>query len=123
MRVLYSFVWNHVKYTNMEGFPRVSCILPHHSVMCLALQLLLIPIHYKLANMKTFRELEKLPPDQQQKLITQVLKETLPAANDDILVDRIHPLLYQSGVITSEEATELLGISVYWKGEDHKTLH
>ena len=60
--------------------------------------------------MKTFRELEKLPPDQQQKLITQVLKETLPAAKDDILVDKIRPLLYQNGVITNEEATELLGV-------------
>ena len=60
--------------------------------------------------MKTFRELEKLPPDQQQKLITQVLKETLPAAKDDLSIDEIRPLLYQSGVITSEEATELLGI-------------
>ena len=60
--------------------------------------------------MKTFRELEKLPPDQQQKLITQVLKETLPVAKDDLSIDEIHPMLYESGVITSEEATELLGI-------------
>ena len=60
--------------------------------------------------MKTFRELEKLPPDQQQKLITQVLKETLPAAKDDILVDKIRPLLYQNGIITDEEATELFGV-------------
>ena len=64
----------------------------------------------KLASMKTFRELDKLPPDQQQKLITQVLKETLPAAKDNLSIDEIRPLLYQSGVITSEEATELLGI-------------
>ena len=64
----------------------------------------------KLASMKTFRELEKLPPDQQQKLITQVLKETLPAAKDDILVDKIRPLLYQNGVITDKEATELFGL-------------
>ena len=64
----------------------------------------------KLASMKTFRELENLPPDQQQKLITQVLKETLSAAKDDLSINEIHPLLYQSGVITSEEATELLGI-------------
>ena len=60
--------------------------------------------------MKTFRELEKLLPDQQQKLITQVLKETLPAAKDDLSIDEMRPLLYESGVITSEEATELLGI-------------
>ena len=60
--------------------------------------------------MKTFRELEKLPPDQQQKLITQVLKEALPAAKDDLSINEISPLLYESGVITSEEATELLGI-------------
>ena len=64
----------------------------------------------KLASMKTFRELEKLPPDQQQKLITQVLKETLPAAKDDILVDKLRPLLYQNGIITNEEATELFGV-------------
>ena len=64
----------------------------------------------KLASMKTFRELEKLPPDQQQKLITEVLKETLPTAKDDLSINEISPLLYQSGVITSEEATELLGI-------------
>ena len=61
----------------------------------------------KLTSMKTFRELEKLPRDQQRKLITQVLKETLPAAKDDILVDKIRPLLYQNGVITDKEATEL----------------
>ena len=60
--------------------------------------------------MKTFRELEKLPPDQQQKLITQVLKEALPATKDDLSIDEMRPLLYESGVITSEEATELLGI-------------
>ena len=60
--------------------------------------------------MKTFRELEKLPPDQQQELITQVLKETLPDAEDNLSVDEIRLLLYQSGVITDEEATELLGI-------------
>ena len=59
--------------------------------------------------MKTFRELEKLPPDQQQKLIAQALRETLPAAKDDLSIDDIRPLLYQNGVITNEETTELLG--------------
>ena len=43
-------------------------------------------------------------------VLTQVLKETLPAAKHDLLIDEIRPLLYQNGVITSEEATELLGI-------------
>ena len=64
----------------------------------------------RLASIQTFRELEKLPPDQQQKLITQVLRESLPTAKDDLLIDEIRPLLYQNGVITSEEATELLGV-------------
>ena len=68
--------------------------------------------------MKTFKELEKFPPDQQQKLITQVLKETLPAAKDDLFIDEIRPLLYQNGVITSEEATELLGV---FTGEEKVT--
>ena len=55
-------------------------------------------------------ELEKLTPDQQQQVLTQVLQETLPAAKRDLSIDEIRPLLYQNGVITSEEATELLGI-------------
>ena len=62
-----------------------------------------------LASMKTFRELEKLPPDQQQKLITQVLKEALPTAKDDLSINEIRPLLYESGVITSEER-----LQSYW---------
>jgi len=55
-------------------------------------------------------ELEKLSPEQQQEVLTQVLKEALPAAKHDLSIDEIRPLLYQNGVITSEEATELLGI-------------
>ena len=55
-------------------------------------------------------ELEKLSPDQQQEVLSQVLQETLPAAKRDLSIDEIRPLLYQNGVITSEEATELLGI-------------
>ena len=43
-------------------------------------------------------------------MLTQVLKETLPAAKDHLSIDKIRPLLYQKGVITSEEATELLGV-------------
>ena len=70
------------------------------------------------ASMKTFRELEKLPPDQQQKLIAQVLKETLPAAKDDLIIDEMRPLLIQNGVITNKEATELLGI---FSGEEKVT--
>ena len=67
-------------------------------------------VYTKLASIKMFHELEKFPPDQQQKLITQVLKETLPAAKGSLSIDQIHPLLYQNGVITSEEAKDLLGI-------------
>ena len=78
--------------------------------MCLLHSSTAAAVYTKLTSMKTFQELDKLPLDQQQKLITQVLKEALPAAKDDILVDKIRPLLCQSGVITSEEATELLGI-------------
>ena len=63
-----------------------------------------------MTSIKTFQELEKLPPGRQQKLITQVLKETLPAAKDGLLIDDISPMLYEKRVITSEEATELLGI-------------
>ena len=72
----------------------------------------------KMASLKTFRELEKFPPDQQQQLIAQVLKEALPAAKDDLFIDDIRPQLYQNGVITSEEATELLGI---FTGEEKVT--
>ena len=67
-------------------------------------------VYTKLTSMKTFQELENFPPDQQQELITQVLKEILPAAKGSLSIDEIRPLLYQNGVITSEEATELLGI-------------
>jgi len=63
-------------------------------------------------------ELEKLSPDQQQEVLTQVLKETLPAAKHHLSIDEIRPLLYQNGVITSEEATELLGI---FSGEEKIT--
>ena len=59
-----------------------------------------------------------MPPDQQQKLIAQVLKESLPSAKDDLIIDEIRPLLMQNGVITSEEATELLGI---FSGEEKIT--
>ena len=55
-------------------------------------------------------ELEKLTPDQKQEVLTQVFKETLPAAKHDLSIDEIRPLLYQNGVITSEEANELMGI-------------
>ena len=64
----------------------------------------------KMASMEIFRVLEKFPPDQQQELITQVLKEALPAAKDDLFVNKIYPLLYQNGVIDDKEATELVGI-------------
>ena len=55
-------------------------------------------------------ELEKLSPDQQQEVLTQLLKETLPAAKHNLSIDEIRPLLYQNGVITSEEANEMLGV-------------
>ena len=60
--------------------------------------------------LKIFDEFKKLLPNQQQKLITKALKQTLPAAKGDLSIDKIHTLLYQSGVITSKEASELLGI-------------
>ena len=75
-------------------------------------------VYTKLTSIKTFLELEKFPPDQQQELITQVLKETLPAAKGSLSIDEIRPMLYQNGVITSEEATELLGI---FTGEEKVT--
>ena len=67
---------------------------------------------------KIFDEFEKLFPNQQQKLITKALKQTLPAAKGDLSIDKICTLLYQSGVITSKEATELLGI---FNGEEKIT--
>ena len=78
--------------------------------MCLLYSSTADAVYTKLTSMKTFRELDKLPLEQQQKLITQVLKETLPAVKDDVLVDKMRPLLYQNGVITDEEATELFGV-------------
>ena len=63
-----------------------------------------------MTTIKTFLELEKFPPDQQQELITQVLRETLPSAKGKLSIDKLRPLLYQNGVINDEEATELLGI-------------
>ena len=78
--------------------------------MCLLHSSTAAAVYTKLTSMKTFQELDKLPLDQQQELVTQVLKETLPAAKDSLSINEISPLLYQSGVITSEEATELLGI-------------
>ena len=78
--------------------------------MCLLYSSTAAAVYTKLTSMKTFQELDKLPLDQQQKLITQVLKETLPTAKDDLSINKLSPLLYQSEVITSEEATELLGI-------------
>ena len=86
--------------------------------MCLLYSSTAAAVYTKLTSMKTFQELEKLPPDQQQKLITQVLKETLPAAKDDVLVDKIRPLLRQNGIITDEETTELLGV---FTGEERIT--
>ena len=43
-------------------------------------------------------------------MLTKVLKETLPTAKRLLSIDEIRPLLYQNGVITSEEANELLGV-------------
>ena len=67
-------------------------------------------VYAKLASIKTFQELEKVPLDLQQKLITQVLKEALPSAKNDLKLEEIRHLLRQNGVITGEEAIELLGI-------------
>ena len=78
--------------------------------MCLLHSSTATAVYTKLTNMKTFQELDKLPLDLQQELITQVLKKTLPATKDDILVDKIRPMLYQNGVITDKEAAELFGV-------------
>ena len=51
-------------------------------------------------------------------MLAQVLKETLPAAKHHLSIDEIRPLLYENGVITSKEATELLGI---FSGEEKIT--
>ena len=71
-----------------------------------------------MAGIKTFQELEKVPLDQQQKLVTQVLREALPAAKNDLKIDEIRYLLHHNGVITNEESTELLE---FCTGEDKIT--
>jgi len=61
-------------------------------------------------SIKRFKFLGKLSPEQQRKVIVYVLGKALPAAKHDLSIDELRPMLYQNGVITSEEATELLGI-------------
>ena len=52
---------------------------------------------------------ELIPKDAH--LILEEILKTIPLMPmDDHLVNEMRPLLYQGGVITSEEATELLGI-------------
>ena len=44
------------------------------------------------------------------RIVYEVLKKGLSSAKRDLVINELHPLLYQNGVITSKEATELLGI-------------
>ena len=61
-------------------------------------------------SLKSYRELVNLSRKQVRKIVLKVLKKALPYAKRDLSIDEIRPLLYQNGVITDEEATELLGI-------------
>ena len=63
-------------------------------------------------SVKRYRELEQmnLSHKQVRGIILKALKKVLPSAKHDLVIDEVRPLLYQSGMITSEEATELLGI-------------
>ena len=63
-------------------------------------------------NMTSYKELRNLSLSrkQERKIIFKILKKALPSAKHDLSIDEIRPLLYETGVITGEEATELLGI-------------
>ena len=62
-------------------------------------------------SVKRFRELVQFSPDQQREIIIHVLKKGLPSAKHDLSIDELRPLLKQNGVITHEEANELLGFA------------
>ena len=61
-------------------------------------------------SVKKYIKLIKLSPKEKMQLVVNVLRKALPSAKREVSVDNLRPLLYESGVITSEEATELLGI-------------
>ena len=61
-------------------------------------------------SVKKYIMLIKLSPKEKMQLVVNVLRRALPSAKREVSIDNLRPLLYQSGVITSEEATELLGI-------------
>ena len=63
-------------------------------------------------SVKTYKELKSmnLSRKEERRIVFKVLKKAISSAKHDLMIDEIRPLLYQSGVITSEEATELLGI-------------
>ena len=62
MEVLHSFVWNHVKYANMEGFCRQSQLLlliQYHGCTCISI-LYRIQLLVKLLNYAKFMLATKL---------------------------------------------------------------
>ena len=61
-------------------------------------------------SVKKYIKLIKLSPKEKMQLVVNVLRKALPSAKREVSVDNLRPLLYENGVITSEEATELLGI-------------
>ena len=63
-------------------------------------------------SVRRYKELKSLSLSrkQERRIIFKVLKKALPSAKRYLSIDEMRPLLYQSGVITSEEATQLLGI-------------
>ena len=61
-------------------------------------------------SVKKYIKLIKLSPKEKMQLVVNVLRKALPSAKREVSIDNLRPLLYESGVITSEEATELLGI-------------
>ena len=61
-------------------------------------------------SVKKYIKLIKLFPKEKMQLVVNVLRKALPSAKHEVSIDDLRPLLYESGVITSEEATELLGI-------------
>ena len=69
-------------------------------------------------SLESYRKFVNLSRKQVRKIVLKVLKKALPYAKRDLSIDEIRPLLYQNGVITNEEATELLGI---FSGEEKIT--
>ena len=61
-------------------------------------------------SVKKYIKLIKLSPKEKMQLVVNVLRKALPSAKRKVSIDNLRPLLYQNGVITREEATELLGI-------------